>query len=105
MAEATAIGERPVRVAMHPGWAATPGVTESLPGFDRTLGPLLRSPEEGADTAIWLAAASLAALRPGAFYLDRRPRGTVRWPGTRTSVEDRARLRAVVDQQCGLAED
>ena len=28
--------------AMHPGWVATPGVTESLPGFDKVMGRLLR---------------------------------------------------------------
>ena len=42
--------------AMHPGWAATPGLAASLPGFSRLMGPLLRTPDEGADTAIWLAA-------------------------------------------------
>mgnify|MGYP001549883222 FL=1 len=41
---------------MHPGWADTPGVQTALPEFRRLLGALLRSPEEGADTAVWLAA-------------------------------------------------
>src|SRR6185436_5880830 len=36
--------------AMHPGWADTPGLRASLPGFSRVVGPLLRTPEEGADT-------------------------------------------------------
>ena len=57
---------------------------------------------QGADTAVWLAGQPAAALRGGAFYLDRRPRGTVRWPGTGTSREDRRRLRALVDRQAGL---
>ena len=43
--------------AMHPGWADTPGVVTSLPRFHRLAGPLLRSPEEGADTIVWLGAA------------------------------------------------
>ena len=43
--------------AMHPGWADTPGVQESLPGFRRVMHPLLRSPEQGADTMAWLAGA------------------------------------------------
>jgi NAD(P)-dependent dehydrogenase (short-subunit alcohol dehydrogenase family) len=103
VAEATARGEAPFQVALHPGWADTPGVADSLPGFHRALGPLLRSPEEGADTAVWLGAAPSEALTPGAFYLDRRPRGTVRWPGTATSPDDRVRLRRLVDQQAGLA--
>ena len=40
--------------AMHPGWADTPGVVTSLPGFHRLMGPLLRDPETGADTIVWL---------------------------------------------------
>lgn len=32
-----------VRVeSMHPGWVRTNGVTESLPAFDKVVGPLLR---------------------------------------------------------------
>lgn len=100
--EATERGEAPLQVAMHPGWADTPGVDASLPGFRKVMGPLLRTPEDGGDTAVWLVAQPAEALEAGAFYLDRRPRGTVRWPGTRTSPADRRRLRDLVDQQAGL---
>lgn len=100
--EATERGESPVQVAMHPGWADTPGVEAALPGFRKVMGPLLREPQEGADTAIWLTVASDRAIEPGAFYLDRRPRNTVRWPGTATSTTDRHRLRTIVDAQAGL---
>ncbi len=100
--EATERGEAPLQVAMHPGWADTPGVEAGLPGFRKVMGPLLRRPAAGADTAIWLAGAPDEDLSPGAFYLDRRPRGTVRWPGTATSPADRQRLRAIVDAQAGL---
>jgi dehydrogenase/reductase SDR family protein 12 len=41
--------------AMHPGWVQTPGLDTSLPTMAK-LGPLLRTPTEGADTAVWLAA-------------------------------------------------
>src|SRR4029077_5730065 len=41
--------------AMHPGWADTPGLAASLPGFYRIMGPLLRTPEQGIDTILWLA--------------------------------------------------
>jgi NAD(P)-dependent dehydrogenase (short-subunit alcohol dehydrogenase family) len=41
--------------AMHPGWVQTPGLDASLPTMAR-LGPLLRMPTEGADTAVWLTA-------------------------------------------------
>ncbi len=37
---------------MHPGWADTPGVAGSLPGFRRLTKPLLRNAEEGADTVV-----------------------------------------------------
>ena len=102
VAEATDRGEAPLQVAMHPGWADTPGVTDSLPGFARAMGPLLRTADEGADTALWLATQPREQLHAGAFYLDRRPRSTVRWPGTRTSDADRRQLRALVDEQIGL---
>ena len=42
--------------ALHPGWADTPGVEASLPQFRRVMRPLLRTPAEGADTLVWLAA-------------------------------------------------
>lgn len=100
--EATERGEAPLQVAMHPGWADTPGVEAGIPGFRKVMGPLLRTPEDGADTAVWLIASPTDCLEPGAFYLDRRPRGTVRWPGTATSPADRHRLRNIVDQQAGL---
>ena len=45
--------------AMHPGWADTPGLRTALPGFSRVVGPLLRTPGEGADTH------RLARGRPG----------------------------------------
>ena len=60
--------------AMHPGWADTPGVATSLPMFRCLLRPVLRTPEEGADTAIWLACASPELLGSGTFWHDRRPR-------------------------------
>ena len=61
--------------AMHPGWAATPGVTDSLPGFARLIGPLLRSPQQGADTVVWLVGTT-ERLPGGRFWCDRRPRPT-----------------------------
>jgi dehydrogenase/reductase SDR family protein 12 len=71
--------------AMHPGWVATPGLSTSLPAIAR-LGPLLRTPTEGADTAVWLVAggqwepekaedwASRPAEPSGGIWLDRRRR-------------------------------
>ena len=65
-----------IRVAsMHPGWADTPGVTESLPGFARLTGPLLRNADQGADTAVWLTATD-DPIGSGSFWHDRRRRPT-----------------------------
>ncbi len=69
--------------AMHPGWADTPGLRTALPGFSRLLGPILRTPLEGADTIAWLAAAPEVAGRSGLFFLDRRPRAVHRLRRTR----------------------
>lgn len=60
--------------AMHPGWANTPGVAASLPAFHRLLGPVLRTPAEGADTTVWLATTRPDLLGTGRFWHDRRPR-------------------------------
>lgn len=81
--------------AMHPGWVDTPGLSQSLPGFRRALRPLLRSPEQGADTLAWLAADDGRPLRSsGRFWLDRKPRSIHRLRMTRRSdtPERRGRL-------------
>lgn len=57
--------------AMHPGWAETPGVTNSMPSFSKSLQGKLRSSEEGADTVIWLALQPKEKLVSGGFYFDR----------------------------------
>ena len=79
--------------AMHPGWADTPGLRTALPGFSRIVGPLLRTPEQGADTIVWLAAAPDAADISGLFFLDRRPRGKHRLGRTRRLDETREAAR------------
>ncbi len=80
--------------AMHPGWSDTPGLRDALPGFSRALSPMLRTPEQGADTIAWLAAAPEAAGVSGEFFLDRRARPTHRRRSTRRLDEahERARL-------------
>ena len=65
-----------VRVeSMHPGWAATPGVSESLPTFQKIAGPLLRDAADGADTAVWLVA-TRPESKPPHFWHDRAQRPT-----------------------------
>jgi NAD(P)-dependent dehydrogenase (short-subunit alcohol dehydrogenase family) len=78
--------------AMHPGWVDTPGVARSLPTFRRLVGPLLRTPAEGADTAVWLVASDGRPLAStGRFWLDRRVRATHRLPATRRADTDAER--------------
>lgn len=78
--------------AMHPGWADTPGVADTLPGFYRLMRPLLRTPAGGADSITWLATAPDAPSLSGALVLDRRRRPFDRVPWTRVSAEERRRL-------------
>ena len=78
--------------ALHPGWADTPGVDRSLPTFSKVVGPLLRTPEQGADTLVWLAADDEALNTNGRFWLDRRIRQIHKVGSTRrTDTPDRRR--------------
>lgn len=78
--------------SMHPGWADTPGVVSSLPSFYRVTKRILRTPEEGADTIVWLAASPEAEASSGRFWLDRQPHTTHVFPGTRESAQEREAL-------------
>ena len=69
--------------AMHPGWVDTPGVAASLPGFRRVTRPILLSPEQGADTIVWLSTAPAERLGSGRFWHDRRARPEHPLPWTR----------------------
>jgi NAD(P)-dependent dehydrogenase (short-subunit alcohol dehydrogenase family) len=91
--------------ALHPGWADTPGLRESLPRFRRLLRPLLRTAEEGADTMAWLSADDGAPLASsGRFWLDRRPRPIHLLGRTRRTDTParRARLWAWCEERAGL---
>jgi len=85
-------GTAVVANAMHPGWANTPGLEASLPGFARLVGPGLRTAAEGVDTMIWLAAAPEARETTGRLFLDRRTRPFDRLPSTRLSRDERRAL-------------
>lgn len=90
---------------MHPGWADTPGVEESLPTFRKIVGPLLRTPEQGVDTLVWLAAdIGEPSSSSGSFWLDRRRRSLHRLPTTRRSdtPERRAELWAWCVERAGV---
>jgi dehydrogenase/reductase SDR family protein 12 len=82
--------------AMHPGWADTPGLAETLPGFYSKMRPLLRTPAQGADTIVWLATDPGVGGVSGKLFLDRRPRPFDRLPSTRLSAADRRRVWEIV---------
>lgn len=56
---------------MHPGWAGTAGVEQSLPTFNKLMKPFLRTPEQGADTIVWLVTASEPRDTSGELWFDR----------------------------------
>lgn len=90
--------------AMHPGWSDTKGLRDALPGFSRALSPLLRTPEQGADTIAWLAAAPGLDQVSGEFFLDRRARATHRKRSTRRldEAQERARLWELCVSRTGI---
>ena len=88
--------------SMHPGWVATPGLAESLPGFDRLAKPLLRDPAAGADTIVWLAGSPTLRGQTGGFWHDRRRRPEHRLPRTRETAAERERFFAECERLAGV---
>lgn len=78
---------------MHPGWAHTPGVEVGLPEFTKLMKRILRTPEQGADTIIWLACASEVSKTSGLFWLDRAPHTTHLSNKTKEKADQRVELR------------
>ena len=78
--------------AMHPGWANTDGVINALPEFYKLSKNVLRSPQQGADTIIWLASATEVSQSTGLFWLDREPRPTHLTTKTQETPLQRAQL-------------
>lgn len=67
--------------AAHPGWVDTPGLRRTLPGFVRTVGPLLRDTTQGIDTLLYLCASAQDAPLDRVWH-DRVARRTHRLPTT-----------------------
>jgi NAD(P)-dependent dehydrogenase (short-subunit alcohol dehydrogenase family) len=80
--------------SMHPGWADTPGVQESIPGFRRVTAPILRSASEGADTIAWLAAVQPLPGKSGSFWSDREIRSIHK--SSRTKKNDTTSFRTAL---------
>ena len=78
----------------HPGWADTPAVRSSMPDFYNKMKNRLRTADQGADTAVWLALSSAALKhKSGLFFQDRKPVAThlpLAW--TKSSAEEESRF-------------
>lgn len=91
--------------SMHPGWADTPGVTDSLPRFAKVAAPILRTPEQGADTIVWLTASPDATSTTGQFWSDRRARPTYYLPGKKDDAQARRTVWTYVCEVAGIDQD
>ena len=92
--------------AMHPGWSDTPGVATSLPRFRTLMRPLLRTPQQGADTIVWLAATRVnrEPRETGLFWHDRTPRPEHYLRSTVESAGDREALWQACQTLTGLSD-
>lgn len=90
--------------AMHPGWADTLGVQESLPRFHAVTRSVLRDDAQGADTSVWL----LGTMPPppsGLFWHDRRARPIDLVPTTRADQHTRSAAWAWLKETAGFDHD
>ena len=79
------LADRGVSVhAVHPGCADTKGVRNWMPVFRVLTRLIIRTPEQGADTIVWLGAAPEGADHTGLLWHDRRQRPTGSAPGRTT---------------------
>lgn len=76
--------------SMHPGWVDTPGVESSMPLFRKLLDNRLRTPDEGADTILWLATTS--DYPNGKFWFDRKEAKTTFFNLFQSTQEDKDSL-------------
>ncbi len=88
-------------VAMHPGWADTPGVQQSIPLFRKFTSPILRTTSEGADTIVWLACIQPLPGGNGTFWSDREVRSAHKFSMTQRSDTHEART-ALWEYVCEL---
>ncbi len=86
---------------MHPGWADTPGLQESMPRLRTITRPALRDDTQGADTSVWLVGAD-PAPPTGLFWHDRRSRPINVVPTTRAGQDTRATAWAWLTQAAEL---
>lgn len=74
--------------SMHPGWADTDAVRESLPIFYEITKMILRTPSQGADTVVWLSASTDLDSETGGFWFDREKQPQHIFGSTENSSEE-----------------
>jgi NAD(P)-dependent dehydrogenase (short-subunit alcohol dehydrogenase family) len=85
--------------SMHPGWVDTKGVQNSLPVFRMLTRAILRTPEEGADTIVYLAVSPNDMRKDsGTFWFDRKIRPKVKLASTEYNDTDKARLWEMLEE-------
>ena len=80
------------------GWADTPAVKLSMPGFHRRMQGSLRTPAQGADTLVWLCIAKDVG-KSGLFFQDRKAVAThlpLAW--SKSSPQEDARLMELLSE-------
>ena len=77
----------PFFAVMHPGWVETDAVKDAIPQFYDFTKKRLRTPEQGADTILWLMGNKESKLS-GKFWFDRKQVKKVAFPWTRNSKEE-----------------
>lgn len=96
-------GRYPITFAsMHPGWVDTAAMRASLPRFYAAMRGLLRTAEQGADTAVWLAANTAPTRTNGAFWFDRREALEYPLPFTREGLAEREQLLLLCERLSGV---
>lgn len=86
--------------SMHPGWVDTPGLAAALPRFQALAAPLLRTPEQGAHTIVWLAASEQPPAASGRFWHDRTVRPAHYLPTTRRFATHQRAARTALWTAC-----
>lgn len=93
-------GERGMRFYVtHPGWSKTPGVKTAMPLFWKIQNVFLRTPLQGADTALWLVATKPEITGEDVIWFDRAIRDTHMYDFTRTPQCTEEELAAYLEQE------
>ena len=88
----------PIAHVMHPGWVDTEGVKTALPGFRAALKRILRTPEQGADTILWLADEYPEPVQEGIWF-DRALRPEHEFGFTKKTRHDADELAAFLEEK------